>query len=131
MSQVGLTEQEVALRRGRHGINALPESQSESVFKIFLRQFLSPLIYILVAAAVVSAFLSDIKDAVFIAVVLLVNGVVGTIQEYSAERAAAGLRSYERLLATLMRAILFRAIAWCSKRAGVCLRISGFRSRTV
>jgi Ca2+-transporting ATPase len=103
MSQVGLTEQEVALRRGRHGINALPESQSESVFKIFLRQFLSPLIYILVAAAVVSAFLSDIKDAVFIAVVLLVNGVVGTIQEYSAERAAAGLRSYERLLATVFR----------------------------
>jgi Ca2+-transporting ATPase len=103
MSQVGLTEQEVALRRGRHGINALPESQNESVFKIFLRQFLSPLIYILVAAAVVSAFLSDVKDAVFIAVVLLVNGVVGTIQEYSAERAAAGLRSYERLLATVFR----------------------------
>ena len=103
MSLVGLTEQEVALRRERHGINALPEPPGKSVFKIFLRQFLSPLIYILVAAAAVSAFLSDIEDTVFIGVVLLINGVVGTMQEYSAERAASGLRSFERLIATVFR----------------------------
>jgi Ca2+-transporting ATPase len=103
MAPMGLTEEEAALRRGRYGLNALPAAQGESVLHIFLRQFLSPLIYILLAAAVVSAFISDVEDAVFIGVVLLINGVVGTIQEFSAERAAAALRSFERLIATVVR----------------------------
>jgi Ca2+-transporting ATPase len=103
MAPRGLTEEEAALRRGRYGLNALPAAQGESVLHIFLRQFLSPLIYILLAAAVVSAFISDVEDAVFIGVVLLINGVVGTIQEFSAERAAAALRSFERLIATVVR----------------------------
>jgi Ca2+-transporting ATPase len=73
------------------------------VLRIFLRQFLSPLIYILMAAALVSIFLGDVEDAVFIGAVLLVNGAVGTVQEYSAEKAAAALRSFERLTATVFR----------------------------
>jgi Ca2+-transporting ATPase len=103
MLPVGLTEKEAALRMGRYGPNALPGAQSDSLLRMFMRQFLSPLIYILVAAAVVSAFLGDIEDAVFIGIVLLVNGAVGTTQEYSAEKAAAALRSFERLTATVVR----------------------------
>jgi len=103
MSPAGLTEVEAALRRRRYGSNALPAAQSVPILHIFLRQFLSPLIYILLVAALVSAFLSDIEDAVFIGAVLLVNGVVGTIQEYSADRAAAALKSFERLIATVFR----------------------------
>ncbi len=70
---------------------------------MFLRQFLSPLIYILLVAALVSLALSDIKDALFIGAVLLINGIIGTAQEYSASRAATALRKLEQPHASVIR----------------------------
>jgi len=102
-AEKGLTQPEAADRLERFGPNALPETGSPSLVGVFLRQFLSPLIYILVAAAAVSAVLSDLKDAVFIGVVLLLNGIIGTLQEYSAGRAAAALRKLEQPHATVIR----------------------------
>ncbi|WP_159593741.1 cation-translocating P-type ATPase [Chelativorans xinjiangense] len=91
----GLSEAEAAARLARFGRNTLPEPQSPSLLVVFLRQFLSPLIYILLAAALISLALSDLSDALFIGAVLLVNGIIGAAQEYSAGRAAAALRQYE------------------------------------
>lgn len=99
----GLTQLEAEARLRRSGPNALPEASAPSLVGVFLRQFLSPLIYILVAAAAVSVVLSDLKDAVFIGAVLLANGIIGTLQEYSAGRAAAALRNLERRWATVIR----------------------------
>lgn len=99
----GLTGQEAAARLLAFGPNALPKGRGVSLIGVFLRQFLSPLIYILAAAALVSLAMSDLKDTVFIAVVLLVNGTIGTIQEYSAERAVAALRELEAPTAIVMR----------------------------
>jgi len=70
---------------------------------LFLKQFLSPLIYLLLAAALVSVFLGDFEDAAFIAVVLLANGIIGTAQEYSAGRAAAALRELQAPKAMVLR----------------------------
>jgi magnesium-transporting ATPase (P-type) len=58
---------------------------------VFLRQFVSPLIYVLALAALVSLLIQEWHDAGFIAAVLLLNAVIGTIQEYSAQRAASAL----------------------------------------
>ena len=69
----GLTAAEATAGLTRHGPNALPDVGGPSLVAVFLRQFLSPLIYILLAAALVSLALGDIKDALFIGVVLLVN----------------------------------------------------------
>lgn len=99
----GLTSGEVAGLLREHGPNVLPQPQPPSLALIFLRQFLSPLIYVLLGAALVSAATSDIRDAVFIAIVLTLNGVIGTIQEYSAERAAAALRDLQAPGASVMR----------------------------
>ncbi|APH74010.1 cation-translocating P-type ATPase [Aquibium oceanicum] len=99
----GLTQAEAAGRLLEIGPNALPEARPPSLTAVFLRQFLSPLIYILLAAALVSMALGDVKDAVFIGAVLLINGTIGTIQEYSAGRAAAALRSLEQPHATVIR----------------------------
>jgi Ca2+-transporting ATPase len=99
----GLTDAEAARRLLRHGPNALPEAHPDTVLRIFLRQFLNPLIYILVVSAIVSAVVSDIEDAIFIVAVLLINGIVGTIQEYSAGKAALALRKFERIVATVFR----------------------------
>ena len=60
---------------------------------VFVHQFASPLIYVLIVAALLSIAIEEWSDAGFITVVLLINGIIGTIQEYSAQRAAAALRS--------------------------------------
>jgi Ca2+-transporting ATPase len=99
----GLTSAEVRARLARYGPNALPEPRAPSVVAVFLRQSLNPLIYVLVAAALVSLALGDIKDALFIGVVLLINGAIGTVQEYSAGRAAAALRRMEAPHAQVIR----------------------------
>lgn len=99
----GLSSIEAAALLQVHGPNLLPADRAPSLVVIFFRQFLSPLIYILLAAALVSAATSDLRDAVFIGTVLLLNGLIGTIQEYSAERAAAALRALEVPTAIVVR----------------------------
>ena len=99
----GLTATEARARLEEYGPNTLPEPRPPSIAAVFLRQFLSPLIYILLAAAVVSLMLSDVRDALFIGAVLLANGIIGTVQEYSAGQAAAALRKLEQQRASVIR----------------------------
>ncbi len=89
----GLSHAEAASRLARFGRNALPRARPPTLAVIFLRQFASPLIYVLLAAAVVSLLLRDFSDAGFIFAVLLINAVIGTFQEFSAERSADALRN--------------------------------------
>ncbi len=88
----GLSRAEAAQRLADFGRNALPTAASASLFGVFLRQFLSPLIYVLLAAGVVSLALGERTDALFIFAVLLINAVIGTVQEYHAARSAEALR---------------------------------------
>lgn len=99
----GLTTLEARARLTEFGPNTLPEPKAPSFLVIFLRQFLSPLIYILVAAAVVAMAIGDVKDAIFIAIVLVINGVIGAVQEYSAGQAAAALREHDQPHAFVIR----------------------------
>lgn len=96
----GLSQAEVEYRLQRFGPNILPQQKSPGIVQVFLRQFLNPLIYILLLATVVSLSLRELADAVFILVVLLINAIIGTIQEYAAERSAAAL---QRLVTTATR----------------------------
>ena len=89
----GLRSSEALERLRRYGLNTLPAPAPTSVFRVILRQFASPLIYILLAAAVVSAAIGDLKDAGFILLVLVINATIGAFQEYRAERSAEALRS--------------------------------------
>ena len=89
----GLTQSEAAARLERFGPNALPHGKPPGIARVFLRQFLSPLIYVLLAAAAVSLVLGDWTDSAFILAVLVVNALIGTIQEYGAEQSAEALRA--------------------------------------
>jgi P-type Ca2+ transporter type 2C len=89
----GLCPGEVRDQRARHGANALPRPKPPSVLRVALRQFASPLIYILLVAAIVSAAIGDVTDAGFIMAVLALNATIGAVQEFRAERAAEALRS--------------------------------------
>ncbi|MBP1846662.1 magnesium-transporting ATPase (P-type) [Rhizobium petrolearium] len=99
----GLTSAEAVARLAEYGENLLPAPAAPSLIVIFLRQFRSPLIYILLLAAAVSLMVSEAEDAIFIGVVLLANGIIGTMQEYSAGRAAIALRQLEEPHATVIR----------------------------
>jgi P-type Ca2+ transporter type 2C len=92
-SRRGLAPAEAAARRVRFGANSLPHAAPPGLLVVFARQFASPLIYILLAAAGVSAFTRHWSDAGFIMAVLALNAVIGAIQEYNAERSADALRA--------------------------------------
>jgi len=88
----GLSQAEAATRLQQYGRNALPAAKPPGIARVFLHQFASPLIYVLVAAALVSLVIGEWSDAGFIGAVLLLNAVIGTAQEYSAQRAATALQ---------------------------------------
>lgn len=93
-SHLGLSESEIFERRNIFGENKIVSQKRFIKLKIFLRQFASPLIYILVLAGVVTLFLGDFKDAVFILTAVAVNISLGFYQENKAERALEGLADY-------------------------------------
>jgi Ca2+-transporting ATPase len=99
----GLSTSEATARLRRYGPNALPRPEPDRLVIVFLRQFLSPLIYILLAAASVSTLIEEYSDAVFIFAVLLLNAVIGTAQEFSAQKAATALHQFVPARARVLR----------------------------
>jgi len=97
----GLTTDEVATRRQQHGPNRLPAPPRRSRLIQFLNQFNNVLIYVLLSAAVFTALLADWVDAGVIIGVVLINAVIGFIQEGKAEKAVDAIRkilNYEALV---------------------------------
>ncbi len=92
-SEQGLTDEQARDRLASHGPNQLPEAKAPSLSVLFARQFKSPLIYVLLAAGVVSLAIAAYSDAAFIFVVLLINAGIGLAQEWRAERSAQALKS--------------------------------------
>lgn len=99
----GLSSAQAARLLQQYGPNRLPDPPAPGPFQIFLRQFLSPFIYILLIAAVASLWLQQIPNAIFILAVLMLNAVIGTLQEYSAQKSAAALRNLVKGHARVLR----------------------------
>src|SRR5690606_21208407 len=85
----GLSAAEAAQRLRQHGPNLLPEAVSRSVWKRLLTQFNNALILFLLASAVIAGMLGHAVDAAVIVAVVLVNAIVGFVQEGRAEQALA------------------------------------------
>lgn len=99
----GMTSVEAQVRRSRSGANELPARRQPGVALLFVRQFKSPLIYLLLAAATVSLGIGHPTDAAFIGAVLLINAVIGTFQESRAATSAAALQKLIRHTARVHR----------------------------
>lgn len=99
----GLSGNEVQARQGRDGKNILPSQKKASVWFILLSQFLNPLIYILLAAAVASVAIGEYKDAVFILLIIGFNAALGGFQEFKAEKSAEGLQNLLKIKARVIR----------------------------
>jgi P-type Ca2+ transporter type 2C len=89
----GLTPHEARRRLEAGGPNRLAETPPRPAWRLFLDQFRNVLIVVLMAAAVLAGLVGDFKDTAVIAVVLLINAVLGFVQEHRAERSLAALRS--------------------------------------
>ena len=100
----GLTPEEVAARSATFGPNALPHAEPPTVWVVILRQFKSPLIYVLLVAALVSLLIREWSDAGFIFGVLVINAIIGAYQEFSAERSAQALQKLLTLHVYAIRA---------------------------
>lgn len=90
-SRAGLTESEAAARLHQYGFNELRGKEKTPPIVVFLRQFLSPLIYVLLVAGIISLVLEHFLDAGVIIGVLLLNATIGFIQETRAEKAMEAL----------------------------------------
>ena len=99
----GLADGEVRRRQASWGPNALPEEDRPGALRIFLRQFKDPLVYVLLIAALVSLGLDNIANASFIGAVLLINAIVGALQEGRAEASASALQEMMRVRARVRR----------------------------
>ncbi len=99
----GLTAELAAARQREHGPNALPEARRRSLFGVFLRQFASPLIYILFVAAIIALSVGHRSDAFVILLVVALNAVIGTFQEGRAERSMESLRQLSALRVRVRR----------------------------
>ena len=87
----------------KYGPNELPERRRIPPWLMFLRQFKDVMILILIAAALVSGVIGDLKDALVILIIVLLNAVVGFVQEYRAEKALQALKRLAAHTATVLR----------------------------
>ncbi len=88
----GLSENEVVVLKSKFGENTLPVREKTSVFSILISQFKSPLVYILLAVALISFLFGQYLDVVLIVSVVTINILMSFFQEYNAQKTLAALR---------------------------------------
>lgn len=99
----GLTDREANYRLQKFGRNMLPEEKALSGLSIFLEQFRSPLIYILVIAGIVTLILKNLTDAVVIFGAVFLNTIVGFLQEHKANQTLRALKKVVKHRAEVLR----------------------------
>ncbi len=90
--EAGLATEEAARRIAQYGLNDIRERPARPLWRMFLDQFTDFMILVLIGAAIISGIVGEPPDAIAIVVIVLLNGVIGFIQEYRAERAVAALK---------------------------------------
>jgi Ca2+-transporting ATPase len=88
----GLTSGEANARLDKYGMNKLKGKPKKSFASLFLSQLKDMLIYVLLAAAVITIFIGEYVDAIIILLVVILNAVIGVVQEYKAEKAVEALQ---------------------------------------
>lgn len=99
----GLSTKEVEERKKQFGKNTLKEKKGASVFIVFLRQFKSPLIFVLLFACIISLIFRQFSEFWVILTVIVINSIMGAYQEYSAEHTLATLKKFLKPKALVIR----------------------------
>lgn len=101
--KTGLTSVKVTERIARYGPNALQQARRRSPWRMLLDQFTEFMIMVLIVAAMISGFVGDVGDTIFIIVIVILNAAVGFVQEFRAERAMAALKHMSEASARVLR----------------------------
>jgi len=99
----GLSPADAAQRLAEHGPNSLPAARQRSVFRMFFDQLADVMILVLIGAAVVSGIVGDATDTIAIIVIVMLNAVIGFVQEYRADKAMAALKRMSAPMARVRR----------------------------
>ncbi len=99
----GLSQGEASLRLKKYGLNELKEKEDLTLLKLFLKQFLDPLIIILILAAVISFIIQAKLDAFAILAIVLLNSILGFSQEYKAEKSIKLLKKLSSQTVIVLR----------------------------
>jgi len=99
----GLTNKEVKERLSKYGPNELPKKEKDSIVKIFFMQFCNAITGIMIAAAVLSIAIREFTDAIAIVFIILVDAIMGTVQEWKANKSAEALANMIRVQVDVIR----------------------------
>jgi P-type Ca2+ transporter type 2C len=99
----GLYDEEINRRRQEQGFNELTEGEHKTTIQVFFEQFKDFLVLILIAAAVISAFLGKFESTIVILVVVIINSLLGTIQHIKAEQSLKSLKALSSPIAKVLR----------------------------
>lgn len=99
----GLTSEQASVYLEKYGPNQLQEAPTRSPLAVFFDQFKSFLIWVLIAAAVISGFLGEWVDALAIIAIVILNAILGFVQEFRAEKSLAALKKMAAPLARVIR----------------------------
>ncbi len=99
----GLSEKEAKKRIQKYGLNELPKEKKKTRIEIFFDSFKDPIIYVLIAAAILSFIVGETIDAIAILFIIIVDAIVSTIQEYRAEQNSEALKNLIKVKVKVIR----------------------------
>ncbi len=102
-SEKGLSEKEAKKRLEQYGYNELKEKKRASLFSMFLKQFKNILVIILLAAILVSIFIGEFVDASVIFIIVILNAILGVVQEYRTEKSIDALKKLQEAKTIVIR----------------------------
>ncbi|WP_078549666.1 calcium-translocating P-type ATPase, PMCA-type [Litchfieldia alkalitelluris] len=103
VTEKGLVSEDIDKRREQYGYNELAEGKRKSAIEVFFEQFKDFLVIILIAAAVISAFLGKFESTIVIMVVIVLNAILGTVQHLKAEQSLNSLKALSSPTAKVLR----------------------------
>jgi len=99
----GLTNEDAVKRLTEHGQNTFAEKKPDSAVTILLRQFSDYMVLILIAATIISAFMGEVTEAITIIAIIILNAILGFVQEYKTEKTMEALKGLSAPVARVIR----------------------------
>lgn len=99
----GLKQEEANERLNKYGLNELPKAKKDNIVKIFFSEFNDPIIWLLIVSIVFSFIVGEVVDACAIIFIILIDAIVGTVQEWKASKSAEALQDLIKVQVKVLR----------------------------
>ena len=103
VSKDGLNEKQIGENTNKYGLNELNQKKKKSIFQVFINQFKDLLIFILIAAGIISMLSNNVESTIVIFTVIILNAALGTVQHFKAEQSLDSLKALSAPSAKVIR----------------------------